>query len=118
VIRQRAFKAILIVVGLLFTATAYPLVMFLWQEPVLAMMLSLYVTLGILLLLAARDPAAHRSLIAFAAWSSLAHAVVMVVQSSRMPSERAHLVGGSAGLVLIGMALILLAPPKVKGASM
>jgi hypothetical protein len=35
-----------------------------------------------------------------------------------MPSERAHLLGGSAGLVLIGMALILLAPPKIKGASM
>ena len=30
---------------------------------------SLYVTLGILLLLAVRNPAAHRSLIAFAVWS-------------------------------------------------
>jgi hypothetical protein len=44
--------------------------MFVRQEPALAMMLSLYVTLGIFLLLAARDPSAHRSLIAFTAWSA------------------------------------------------
>ena len=38
------------------------------------MMLSIYVTLGIFLLLAVRNPSAHRSLIAFTGWSSLAHA--------------------------------------------
>jgi hypothetical protein len=36
------------------------------------MMLSLYVALGVFLLIAARDPSAHRSQIAFAAWSSFA----------------------------------------------
>ena len=44
----------------------------------MAMMLSLYFTLGIFLLLAARDPSANRSLIAFTAWSSFAHAAVML----------------------------------------
>jgi uncharacterized membrane protein YoaK (UPF0700 family) len=43
------------------------------------MMLSLYVALGIFLLLAARNPSAHRSVIAFAAWSSFAHGAVMAV---------------------------------------
>ena len=38
------------------------------------MMMSLYLTLGIFLLLAVRNPSAHRSLISFAAWSSFAHA--------------------------------------------
>jgi hypothetical protein len=68
--RDRALKVALVLVGLLFSALVYPLTMFVRQEPALAMMLSLYVTLGIFLLLAARDPSAHRSLIAFTAWSA------------------------------------------------
>ena len=60
--------------GVLFLALSYPLVLFLRQDPALSMMFSLYVTLGIFLLAAVRKPSAHRSLIAFTAWSSLAHA--------------------------------------------
>jgi hypothetical protein len=60
--RERALKVVLVVVGLLFTALVYPLVLFVKQEPALAMMLSVYVTLGIFLLLASRNPSANRSL--------------------------------------------------------
>ncbi len=81
-IRERALKVVLVIVGLLFLATAYPLLSMNLDES-LQMMLSVYVTLGIFLLLAARNPSAHRSLIAFAAWSSFAHAAVMTVQSRR-----------------------------------
>jgi hypothetical protein len=63
--RERALKIVLVLVGLLFTALVYPLVLFVKQEPALAMMLSLYVTLGIFLLLASSNPSANRSLIAF-----------------------------------------------------
>jgi hypothetical protein len=42
-----------VLLGLLFSALVYPLTMFVRQKPALAMMLSLYVTLGICLLLAA-----------------------------------------------------------------
>jgi hypothetical protein len=59
--RERALKVVLVVVGLLFTALVYPLVLFVKQEPALAMMMSLYVTLGIFLLLAARNPSANRT---------------------------------------------------------
>ncbi len=45
-------------------------------KPALSMMLSLYVTLGVFLLLAIRNPLANRSVIAFTAWSSFAHAAV------------------------------------------
>ena len=45
------------------------------------MFLSFYVALGPFLLLAARKPSSHRSLIAFAAWSNLAHASVMTIQT-------------------------------------
>lgn len=71
---ERALKVVLVLVGLLFTAMVYPLVLFVKQEPALAMMMSLYVTLGIFLIMAARNPSANRSLIAFTAWSSLVHA--------------------------------------------
>ena len=113
---ERALKVVLVVVGLLFVATIYPLLTFLWQphpaEAALIMMLSVYVTLGVFVLLAARNPSAHRSLIAFTAWSSLAHAGVMVVQSFQMPGERLHLLIGVAFLAVIGVALIVLAPAR------
>jgi hypothetical protein len=112
--RERALKVVLVVVGLLFSATVYPLITFFRQEPALAMMLSLYVTLGIFLLLAARNPPANRSLIAFTAWSSFAHAAVMGVQASRNVIARGELVGVAA-LFVISVALIVLSPAKQSG---
>ena len=110
-IRERALKVVLVLVGLLFSAGIYPLTMFLWSEAAVAMMLSLYVTLGIFLLIAARNPLANRSLIAFTAWSSLAHAAVMAVQAFRNVIPRGELLGVAA-LVIIGVSLIALAPAK------
>jgi hypothetical protein len=109
--RERALKVVLIVVGLIFCGLAYPLMMFVKQEPALAMMLSLYVTLGIFLLLAARNPSANRSLIAFTAWSSFAHAAVMGTQAFRHLIARGELIGVAA-LIIIRVALIALAPAK------
>ncbi len=106
---ERALKVVLVVVGLLFCGLVYPLVLFVKQEPALAMMTSLYVTLGIFLLLAARNPPANRSLIAFTAWSSFAHAAVMSFQAFRNLIARGELIG-SVVLVVIGVALIALAP--------
>jgi hypothetical protein len=112
-IRERALKVVLVLVGVLFLATAYPLVG-MHLEETLQMMLSIYVTLGIFLLLASHNPSANRSLVAFTAWSSLAHASVMAVQSLHDVGERGHLLGGALAFVLIGVALIVLAPTKVR----
>ena len=109
--RERALKVVLVVVGLVFVAGVYPLMMFVRQEPALAMMMSLYVTLGIFLLLAARNPSANRSLIAFTAWSSFVHAILMAGQAFAGLIARGELIG-SAVLVVIGAALIALAPAK------
>ncbi|MHB1936755.1 MAG: DUF6632 domain-containing protein [Acidobacteriaceae bacterium] len=109
--RERALKVVLAVVGVLFLATSYLLVEFIRQEPALAMMLSLYVTLGVFLLLAVRNPSAHRSLIAFTAWSSLAHAAVMGYQGMRGMVARGELIGVGV-LMAIGVVLIALAPAK------
>lgn len=76
------------------------------------MMLSLYVALGIFLLIALRNPWAHCSLIAFAAWSSFAHAVVMSILDLKSRVSAVGFLVGSAVLVLIGIALIALAPAR------
>jgi uncharacterized membrane protein YoaK (UPF0700 family) len=78
------------------------------------MMLSLYATLGIFLLLATRNPSANRTLIAFTAWSSFAHGAVMAVQVFENRIGRGELMG-VAMLVIIGAALIALAPAKQLG---
>jgi drug/metabolite transporter superfamily protein YnfA len=113
-IRERALKILLVLVGLLFSAGIYPLMMFLRSEASAAMMLSLYVTLGIFLLIAVRNPSANRSLIAFTAWSSFAHAAVMAVQAYLYVIARGELLGVAA-LIIIGVALIVLAPAKQSG---
>ena len=115
-IRERALKAVLVVVGLLFVVTAYPLLAFRLDEA-LQMMLSVYITLGVFLLIAVRNPAAHRSLIAFAAWSSFAHAAVMGAQAYYDVAERMHFLIGDIAFVIIGVALLVLSPAKAKQAS-
>ena len=112
--RERALKVVMVLVGLLFLALIYPLTMFFFSDAAVAMMLSVYVTLGIFLMIAARNPAANRSLIAFTAWSSFAHAGVMAVQAYRHVIARGELLG-VAILIVIGLALIALAPGKASG---
>jgi hypothetical protein len=111
--RELALKIVLAVVGLLFLALAYPMVVFMRQEPALSMMLSLYVTLGVFLLLAIRNPLASRSLIAFTAWSSFAHAALMGTQAMRNMIAHGELIG-VAVLAVIGVVLIALAPAKLQ----
>lgn len=115
--RERALQVVMVLVGLLFVAAIYPAAMALLHPSPSddtgdTMMMSLYFTLGVFLLLAVRKPSAHRSLIAFAAWSSFAHAVVMSILGIYLPSERTGFLIGSGVLVVIGVALLALAPAK------
>ena len=119
--RDPVLKGVLVVVGLIFLFGVYPLMMYFWpsgwrwqpnQPEYEQMILGVYATLGIFLLLASRNPSANRSLIAFTAWSSLVHAAIMAVQAFRSPSEHGHLMGDIPALVIVGVALIVLAPAK------
>jgi hypothetical protein len=95
--RERTLKIVLVVVGLLFSAGIDPLI----GSPLHpagsdmgdTMMLSLYVALGVFLLIAVRNPSAHRSLIAFAAWSSFAHALANVDTGTRNRQPTGRLSG-------------------------
>jgi hypothetical protein len=116
--RERALKIVLVLVGLLFLAGVYPLVTAVRSElqpnieNALPMMLSLYVTLGVFLLVAARNPSANRSVIAFAAWSSFAHASVMALMAIQLPTQRSELLIAAAALSIVGALLIGLAPRR------
>jgi hypothetical protein len=115
--RESALKIVLAVVGVLFFLTAYPMFVFVRVEPSLSMMFSLYVTLGVFLLLAIRNPSANSSLIAFTAWSSLVHAVWMGGQALRGMVARGELIGVGI-LLVIGLALVVLAPkPTARAAA-
>jgi hypothetical protein len=111
-------KVVLVVGGVLFSAGVLPVVDSLWHANqsmyTFDMMLSIYVALGIFLLIAARNPSANRSLIAFAAWSSFAHAAVMAVTAFSKGGYRGDL-WGVAVLAIIGVTLIVLAPAKRSG---
>ena len=117
-LRARALKVVLVLVGLIFSAGIYPVTESLWHQNqsmyVFDMMLRLYVALGVFLLMAARNPSANRSLIAFTAWSGFAHAAVMAVTAFSKGGYRGDL-WGVAVLVIIGVALIVLAPAKQSG---
>jgi hypothetical protein len=115
-IRERALKIVLVLVGLFFFAAIYPAIGGL-HNPVNSdtgdtMQMAIYATLGIFLLIASRNPAAHRSLIAFAAWSSFAHAAVMSTLGFEIPELRTGFLIASGILVVIGAVLIALAPTK------
>ena len=113
--RERALKVVLILVGLFFLAAAIPT----WDgvrgaDPNTGdtMHMAIYMTLGVFLLLAVRRPAAYRSVIAFAAWSSFAHAVTMGSLGFEMPPLKTGFIGASILLVVIGATLLALLPKR------
>jgi Family of unknown function (DUF6632) len=108
----------LIATGLIAIVGFYPLVV-LWpsgwawglsHSHYLLMIVGLYATLGVFLLLAARDPLAHRSLIWFTVWSSVVHGGIMAVQSLSDGAERGHLIGDVPALFIIAIVLGVLMP--------
>lgn len=117
----KLLRIALVVVGLLLIAGLYPLTV-LWpsgwawhhtgQSMYLQMILGVYATLGIFLLLAARDPLAHRSLIWFMVWSSVVHAGIMAAQSMAYPEHRGHLFGDVPALLIIAAVLAFLMPRR------
>jgi hypothetical protein len=114
--RGKALQILLVLLGLLFVVGVYPLITSIrngWQqnrEDAEPMAISLYVTMGIFLLVSARNPLANRGVIIFAAWLNIAHAAVMAVMAVHLPNERKGLLIAAAGFGAIGAALIVLAP--------
>lgn len=113
---ERNLRIALIVVGLIFVVALAPLMMlwpssWMWeprQHEYEQMILGIYVTLGVFLLIASRNPLAHRSLIWFTVWSSAVHGGIMLVQALVDPVDRPNLIGDVPGLLLIALVLGIL----------
>jgi hypothetical protein len=115
--RLKALRVALLVVGVIFVVGVYPLTI-IWpsgwawhagQSEYLQMILGIYATLGVFLIIASRNPLAHRSLIWFTVWSSVVHGAIMAVQAIAMPQQHAgHLLGDVPALLLIAAVLAYL----------
>jgi len=112
--RIKYLRIALVVVGLTFTFGIWPLTI-VWpsgwswhsegRSAYLEMILGIYATLGVFLMIASRNPMAHRSLIWFTVWSSIVHGVIMAAQSVANPQHIGHLWGDV--LALLGVAAVL-----------
>jgi hypothetical protein len=116
--RLSYLRIALVLFGVIFVLGVYPLTM-IWpsgwswghgHSHYLMMIIGVYATLGIFLLLASRDPLAHRSLIWFTVWSSVVHGVIMAIQSIQDSAEVGHLIGDVPALFLIAIVLAVLMP--------
>lgn len=108
--------------GLVFVFGVYPLTVvwpsgWAWhagQSHYLQMIIGIYATLGVLLFLAAGDPAQHVSLIAFTIWSSIVHGLIMAVQSVSSPEHSGHLYGDVPALFIVAVILGALCPEAAR----
>ena len=115
--RERTVQVVLILVGLLYLAWTYPLFDSLWHsswlqthQDAFPMFMSVNAVLGVFLLLAVQQPARHRSLIAFGAWSTLAHAFTMTIMTAEAWSLGVHRKDSPQDIVIVGaIGLLLLA---------
>src|SRR5437763_14013756 len=109
--RERALQVALVVLGLLtIVANIYPLVTSLLAlrptgGTTAPMFYTILATLGVFLVLAARNPSAHRSLIAYTVWSSFAHTAGVSLLAIQLPSQRGELL---AGVAVTGLGAVLL----------
>src|SRR5215470_16917956 len=76
------------------------------------MIVGIYATLGVFLILAARNPLANLSLIWFTVWSSVVHGGVMAVQALTQAQHHGHLWGDVPVLFLMAAVLAALAPRR------
>jgi len=117
--RVKYLRVVLVVVGLIFIAGIWPLTVF-WpsgwawhtegRSEYLEMIVGIYATLGVFLLIASRDPLAHRSLIWFTVWSSIVHGGIMAMQSLVDTQHIGHLCGDVAALLIVAALLAALTP--------
>jgi hypothetical protein len=119
--RERLTQIVLVIVGLLNLAQIYFLYSDLWHSAWLLegknevgpMFLSFFIPVGGFLLIAARRPSEHRSMIALAAWWNISHGGVMAIQTVEAWIHGVHRDFADVILFLaIGVVLLALLPAK------
>ena len=117
--RERILQVFVGILGFGYLSLIYPLYTDLWHSRWLLemnnacdpMFLSWFIALGPFLVLAARKPSSHRSLIIFAACQCLVHASIMAVQTAQAWKHGVHrqfvdvILVGIIGAVLLALSL-------------
>ena len=124
--RLKSLKIALMVIGFAFIV-GLPVFMFaLWpsgwswhtgHSDYPLMIVGVYATLGAFLIVAARNPYDHLSLIRFTAWSSLVHGLIMAGQSFENVGNHGHLMGDVPALLIFGAVLLALTRRPVSALS-
>jgi hypothetical protein len=124
--RIKYLRVALVIVGLVFTFGLWPLTIvwpsgWAWhaegRSEYLEMIFGVYATLGVFLMIASRDPMAHKSLIWFTVWSSFVHGAIMAVQSIVDVRHIGHLWGDVLALIVVGAVLAALMSRRVTAGS-
>jgi hypothetical protein len=119
--RERLTQIVLVIVGLLNLPQIYFLYMDLRHSSWLLegknecgpMFLSFFIPVGVFLLIAARRPSEHRSMIALAAWWNISHGAVMAIQTVEGWIHGVHRNFTDVIVFLvIGVVLLALLPAK------
>jgi hypothetical protein len=119
--RERLTQIVLVIVGLVNLAVIYFLYLDLrhssWlleqKNEVEPMFLSFFIPVGVFLLVAARRPSEHRSMIALAAWWNISHGVVMAIQTVEARIHGVHRDFTDVVVtIVIGSVLLALLPAK------
>ncbi|KTD64565.1 DUF6632 domain-containing protein [Legionella spiritensis] len=117
--RIKYLKIALVIIGLIFIFGIYPLTIvwpagWAWHvtgiSMYLQMILGIYATLGLFLIMAARNPLNNLSLIWFTVWSSIVHGGIMAIQALYYPEHTGHLYGDVPALFIVAIVLGLLTP--------
>ncbi|GLQ50020.1 DUF6632 domain-containing protein [Dyella flava] len=119
--RERLTQIVLVIVGLLNLALIYFLYLDLWhsrwlleqKNEIEPMFLSFFIPVGVFLLIAARRPSEHRSMIALAAWWNISHGTVMAIETVEAWNHGVHRNFTDVIVALvIGVVLLALLPAK------
>jgi lipid-A-disaccharide synthase-like uncharacterized protein len=119
--RLKYLKIALNVIGVMFIVGLPAMMMWVWpsgwgwtppQPEYEHMILGVYGTLGVFLIMAARDPLANTSLIWFTIWSSIVHGGIMLIHAIIDETDLINLVGDVPALFLFAFVLWYLMPKQ------
>jgi FtsH-binding integral membrane protein len=118
--KAKLLKIFLIITGLFFIFGVFAMMNYImpeswgWeprQSEYEQMIVIIYATLGVFLILAAKNPSEHRSLLWFTVWSSITHGGVMLYQALVSGGhEHANLIGDVPALFAVAIVLWFLMP--------
>ena len=69
------------------------------------MIQGIYMTLGIMMIISAKNPVKNSMFIWFVVWSSVVHAVIMAYQAAIAADEMGHFVGDIPVLIILALLL-------------